>query len=756
MSKNFELLSRYYEPNGARQKYLPLRGTNLIPSDYTAFRTDPSVPGGESDLRRTVRILGKRWRAVVLFAAAIFSLAAFATMIMGIWWPRYAPQASIEVDPPGQEAFSMDRSVSAASDPDLVETQVERLQDDDLAIAVIRELHLDQNKELTAPHWYAPLLRIFKHHAAAGNIRPGEIVLTSAESAALNSFQQRLSVDRTGNSRLITVSFWSENPHVAAEVTNVLVRDFIEQYYKSRYDAVMQSSEWLSRQLEDIRQKMEQSSGALARYQKATGITDIDDKQSTFTQRVADVNHQLTQAETDEIQAEAYLNRVQLGQEDSLPQVRDNLLIQALKQRLADARAALSQAAAVYGANHPQVQELQSRVKELETATGKEEKSIVESLRTSYAAATARKKMITGQMNDMINEMNKMSQYSELKKTAQTNTDLYNALYQRVKEAGISAASKSSNITVGGQARVLDQPTSPHVALNLAIGLFLGLLGGVVLVFVREGLDDSIRTPEELKYQIGTTPLAIVPLAPGNGNAPPFWRRLRAGMVELPGQKFLLDRPLSPEAEAVRALAASILLSCNSRPAVVMITSLSPGDGKTTLAINVAIALSEQGKTCLVDADVRKPMIAKAFAIDEKHGLADVISGAATLQNAVHALPSVPGLSVLPIGTAPENPGAFVVSSKIQELVQELRQRFDFIVVDSPPLGFADARFLSRLVDGLVLVGRWGRTTRQAMLRSLDVLDEVGAPLLGIVLNGVDASSLEYDYFNYTSAAKAR
>src|SRR6266852_6573141 len=415
MSKNFEMLSRYYAPYGALHKHLPSQGTIRMPSEHTSSLTDPSVPGGESDLRRTVRILRKRRGAFVLFATAIFFLAAFATMLMGIWWPRYEPGASIEVDPPGQEAFSMDRGLASSADPDYVGTQVQLLQSDDLLIAVIRELHLDQVAELTSPKWYAPILRVFKRKwVGSSKARPDEIVLTSAENAALKQFQERLSVDHSGNSRLITVSFSSEDPHLAADVTNALVRTFIDQYYKGRYDAVMQSSEWLSRQLDDIRQRMEHSNQALARYQKLTGITDIDDKQSTFTQRAAAINQQLTQAEADRIQTGSYLSRVQLGDEDSLQQVHDNPVIQGLKQQLVDARAALAQATAVYGDDHPDVQKLQSLVNERQSATEKEEQKIVAGLKNSYAAAADRQRMMAGIMKGMIDEMNKMSNYSEL------------------------------------------------------------------------------------------------------------------------------------------------------------------------------------------------------------------------------------------------------------------------------------------------------------------------------------------------------
>ena len=266
-------------------------------------------------------------------------------------------------------------------------------------------------------------------------------------------------VKRDTASRLILVSFSSSDPQLAAQVANTAVQEFIDQSFQSRHDAVMKSSEWLSRQLDDIRKKMDDSSQALAQFQQSIGVTDIDSNKSTFTEHMGELSRQQTMAQSERIQLQAVLKGV--DNPDSLPEVRTNPVVQSLSQKLAESRAALSQALVVYGSNHPTAKKLQSEVDELQTQIDIQKKAIVNSLRASYAAAQARESMMGAEMKGTSQELDKMAKYSALKKEVEANVALYNSLYGRIKEAGISAASKSADIQVVDPARVPDLPDSP-------------------------------------------------------------------------------------------------------------------------------------------------------------------------------------------------------------------------------------------------------------------------------------------------------
>src|SRR6266853_2129436 len=427
----------------------------------------------ESDLVAVVRVFRRRWRTAARFAAIIMAVTVVMTLFAT---PLYAPDVRIEIGPPGSEAFSIIHDDLAASDNDYVETQMLNLLSESLAISTIRQLHLDQKPEFIATR-HLPLLGWLRPRRTdeTASQAPDELHLTARESRALQVFKRQLEVKRLGNSRIVGVSFASKDPHLAAQITNTLASNYVNEYYRSRHDAIMQSSNWIERQLDDIREKMEASNQALVKFQRSSGITDLDAQQNTFTQRVAELNRQLTQAEMERVQYESFLSEARFGAEDSLPQVEDNQVILALKQKLAQAQADLSQGLAIYGPNHIKSKQLQSQVNDLNSSLLAEKKKIVEALKTNAIAAASRQRMVGVQLYAMGREMDKLAQSIELKKESATNSDVYNRLYTSLKEASIAAASKSSNIEIVTKARVLENPTSPNTILNFAIGMFVGI-----------------------------------------------------------------------------------------------------------------------------------------------------------------------------------------------------------------------------------------------------------------------------------------
>ncbi len=730
MSKNFELL-RKTESSVLRPKSDVAR-PELIPAGMHARPSPVNSNGHSSDLSGFLRILHRHWRLSAISAGVIFAAVAIGTFLMR---PVYEPAARIEVDPPGSETFSLERA--DVRDPEWVDTQVENLESADLAISTIRQLRLDKNRDFAA------------NTKAESTQAPAQdetgVSLTPAENAALRTFKDRLDVSRKMKGNLITVSVAAHDPALAALVTNTLISTYIDKYYKARYDAVMQSSEWLSRQLDDIRDKVRLSNQALAAFQKSTGIADIDDKQSTVMQSLLELNRQLAQAQGDRIQTEAYLGRAAAGNTDSLPQIHDNPVIQSLTRDLNETDAELAQVRVSYGNQHPRVKTLRKKVEELQRELAAQKQTVVAQLKTSYAAAQSRERLLVGQLRDITGDMSQAAQYNALKKEAQANSDLYNALFARVKEAGIAAASRSSNIRVVDKAQILDEPTRPRRWLNLAIGLVLGLIGGVMVSFAKEAMDTTIHSPDDVRKWTGLPALSIMPIFASRHD-------------ELSGgEKFLLERPNSREAEAVRVLYTSIMLSQPSAlPRTLLVGSPSPRDGKTTIAINLALALARHGSTCIVDADLRRKALSASFDAQSHVGVAEVITGAASLDEALVSVPEACGLSLLPAGTPPANAAEIMISAQMRDLMHVLRGRFQSVVIDSPPfLAYADARALATLTDGVILVSRCGSTTREALNRVAELLAEVRAPLLGVVLNGADLKGPDYSYYGYDEAEKS-
>jgi capsular exopolysaccharide synthesis family protein len=725
---------------------LPLRSSE---------RARPRDAGrGSWELEHVLRTLRKNWMIAAVFALLTVGTVTAVNLLMK---PVFEPTARLEIDPPGSEPFSARDLINAQSDyQDYFNTQSQILKSDELAIAVIRSLKLDREPDIVDPAAADHVTKLGKE------ISPSRIQLTHLESIAFGALQTRLVVNPVRNTRLVEVSFTSHDPLLAAKVTNAAVDLFIDRNFKTRYEATIQASEWLSGQLSDLRQKVERTNEALVDYQKKNGIVDMGDSHNPVSEKVIELNRQLVQAQADRIQLEAEVKMAASGNADSLPEIRDNPLLQTLTQKYVESRAQLADALTVLGENNSNVKRIGSQVAEFKAQLASERQRVISELRVRYNAGVGREQLMSraaDEMEAIINNTNeKMIRYKALKDDAQTNGQLYNDLVARLKEAGISAGLKSSNMRVVDRARVLDAPTGPHRRRNIALGAVLGLVGGVALALLKETLDTTTHTAEDVMQWTGLASLGSLPfIRPLNGNRQRLNlpARVSRPVAERNGNaasacRVFLDRPKSLEAEAVRSLRASIMLSRpGNTPRVILVASSSPWEGKTTVAVNLALALAQQARTCLIDADLRRPSVARTFGFSRATGLSSVLAGSEPLEGVLRSVPGASNLAVILAGTAYPNPGELVASEPMYVTVRAARERFEFVVLDSPPIvPFSDARALSAFADGVILVARAGFTTRQALTKAVQVLTAVNAPVLGAVVNGVNFASPDYRYYS--------
>ena len=758
MSKIFEALTR----SAGRDPLLPeeyLTSGEHSPLAARRIGIQPPREGGGEEWLRALRALQRHWRWSLAIAVAL-PLGVAITVLLLIK-PVYEPTARIEAVPPGNELFSLDPAVRFDS-TFYQETQAKSLQTDELAVAVIRKLHLDQNPEFVqAPSALSRLLR--RWFADFGgprrkDLNAGESDQTPAEREALKTFQSRLNVQRDTSSWLINISFGAHDPRLAALVTNAIVEQFVDTNYRTQHDAIVQGTAWLSHQLDDIRERMEQSSRALADFQKntgimATGMSAIGGTQSTFDQKMLELNHQLMVAQGDRVQLEALLQKVSPENTSALPQAKSDIVVQEIERKLTSAQVELRQALVTDGKNHPKVKELQAEIAELQQQRKEQQNTIFSNLETAYAAAHTRENLLNSELKVASKELGKLVEYEALKREAQANEALYSALYMKIKEAGIAAESKPSNIRWLDRARVLDFPNRPRRTLDIALGMLAGILAGILVAFVREGLDSKVHTLEDVESLTGSTTISLMPKIDAVGRklkAVPLWRL--AAHQGNGAQALLIQRPTSAESEALRGLFTSIRLAHPFRPPqVLLIASALPSEGKTTIAVNLSATLARQGfKTCIVDADLRKAPVAAIFGLESSLGLSEVLQKSCTLQSALVPAPGVANLTLLP-GLVSQNAGELICSEAMRHVLRQLRAEFQFIIVDSPPiLPYADGRAIAAFADGVVLVGRLGVSTRLAMRRSLELLEQVrSAPVLDVVLNGVDFSSQEYRLYDY-------
>jgi capsular exopolysaccharide synthesis family protein len=737
----------------------------MVTASYNAGETSNTL-----NWEQAARIIRKNWKLAGGFALVVTALiASYASMLKD----TYRPVARLEIDPPGSGALSpRDAESILENNQEYLETQTQILQSDDLAIRVIRALHLDRNPEIVgekslkkyAQKTQAPLPAA----SLQESIGPQREMLETAErtpleAVALRRVQQNLGVNIVRGSRLVEVSYTSNSPRLAQQVTNELVSQFIDRNFKTRYLSTTQASDWLSGQLNDLRQQVEKSNQAVVDYQKRYGIVEENEKDGPSIQLLTLVAHQFSDAKADRIQHEAYIRMIQAGQTESLPQVQADQVYQTLTSQYAESSARLAQAKAVYGEANTNYKKIENEVNELASQRSAEEGRITEEIRTAYNAALQRELLMTQSLNhyksDLANVNQQMIRYTVLKNDAKANTELYETLLSRLKEAGVYSGLKSSNIRIVDAAAVLDRPTGPHRTLILTMGMLMACLFSIVLAFGRESFDNTVRSPDDVREWTGLSSLAIFPLIePGK----------ESGRLAFTRTPAMTDRLLEPrdndplpiilsatgptlETETLRELGTSLLLPQQNPPLqVILVASSSAGEGKSTVALNLAIALSEQGRTCLLDADLRKPTASKVFGVSVAKGWSDFLAGAVDVDRALVNRPEMPNLSLCPVGTLSNLRGRIVASEQMKELLAGLRSKFKYVVIDSPPaIPFPDARIWAQFTDGVILVGRYGTTTRRALTRCAQRLQQVGAFIAGVILNGVDFTSADYQYYNF-------
>jgi capsular exopolysaccharide synthesis family protein len=741
--------------------------TNLIARDHGAafdglavrapFLTLDMMPR-ETHLLDYWMILRKHQWLIVSFLLALVTVVTIATFRMQ---PVYEATTRIEIDRESSNFVPF-----AGNDPydlyqdleDYIETQSKIMVSETLATQTIKSLNLDQDPRFGGrPH--SETLEV----AAPKNG-------VQSPPPALGAFLGSLAVKRVPNSRLLDVTFATTDPKLAAAIVNAHVNNFIEQNFRSHYEATTQASNWLANQLDELKGKVEASEDARIKYERDNQIWTIDEKQDVTTQKLADLNRELTGAQADRINKEAIYQLAQAGNYDAIPAVRESPVLQASLKRQGELSDEYTEALNQYGPKFPKVLRIEAQLKEIVQAIESEKKSIGTQIQAEYQGSRQRelllKQALDQQKNEAASMADKMVQYNILKRDAEANKQLYDGLLQKLKEAGITAGLRSSNIRVVDPALIPTGPSRPNKSRNITLAVLVGLIGGMGLALLREYLDNTVKNPDDVESLSRLPSLAVVPAFSGSDgdHRGRFQKLLRGSGNGFQERVALLSHsePQSQISEAFRALRTSLLLSQADRPPqVILVTSALPHEGKTTAAVNIGVTLAQLGdRTLLVDGDLRKPGISRALHMaDGKHaGLSSYLAGVTSLDVVTVPHPLISNLHAIPTGPIPPNSADLLSSHRLAEMVRELRKRYKFIVIDSPPIMAAtDAVILSALVDGVLLVVRSGETPKEAFTRTRDLLSSVKSHVLGVVLNAVDSGSPDYyrsyRYYPYVYSA---
>lgn len=582
-------------------------------------------------------------------------------------------------------------------------------------------------------------------------------------------FLQRLKVTRPPNTYLLYIAYRSPDRQLAADVANAIAASYLEHTYNLRIRSSINLSHFMEQQLEELKAKMERSGMALAQFERELNLINPEEKTNILSARLLQLNQDYTNAQSDRVRKEAAWNSMQSGSLEAAQVSGQGEALVLLTQKLNDARQRFAEISTTFGANHPEHHKAASQLAEVEKQFADTRRNIASRIEVDYRQSLNREEMLRHTVEQTKAEYDKLNsrsfEYQQLKREADADKKLYEELVTKIKEAGINAGFQNDNIRVADGARPGRNPVFPNVALNLILAfLFSTVLaaGGAVLT---DALDTTIRDPEQASRFLGTDVIGVLPAvkhaaqlnlsaAPPADAATPPRRRGETALANrhngYPRKGYY--RTISGFAEAIRTLRNTILLRDLETPLrSLLVTSASPGDGKTTAAVHLAVAHAEQGrKTLLVDGDMRRPSVHRKFGLAGSTGLTNVLMGEMEWNEAVVHIDGKPNLDILPAGP-PSHQASDLIGPRMGELLDEFAKHYQLVILDAPPLlGFAEPLQMATAVHGVLVISRAGETKRKAVSSVLAALNRLRANVVGVVLNHMKHDTADgYSYYGY-------
>ncbi len=740
------------------------RGNRPIP-----LYSNPSVPEYEapaesnSVLAEYAALLRRHRVAVLLSAVVGMVLAMLATVATR---PLYRTRASVDVQGVNGDFLNMHevQRVGTESSDTAQLTQIKLLESDTLSArtvaALLREPHPAAVQKMDLLSRLAGAL-----HLPVSRTVPFETVVGDTA--------HRLKVKPLGVTRLVELTCESWDPRVAQAFCNRLIREYKDEDVETRSEEARETSTWLSRQLADIKVKAMESQEKLNAAVAGNGLILSQETSSTGEERLRELQTELVRAQADRMQREAESSVARSATADTVPNVLDNPTYRQYATQIADLKSRLSAMVPPLTEANPKVIHLRAQIAEAEQGLATSQTSSSGRQSNELAAARHREQLLqvayNAQMANVSTDLQKASQVSLMRREVESEQQLYQTMLQRAKEAGFASAMQASTMRVVDAAALAVAPVSPRPVLDGVSGFALGgILSASFFLFVAR-TRSVLRTPGQVTQQLALQELGVIPRAtPASGRGiiakAKHWQSQHFGNANSPtvGQALLLagwSERFSIMAEAFRSTSFSILSSETSRRSrVYVITSPADGEGKTTIACNIGVALSRSHlRVLLIDGDMRKPRLHNSFGVQEDIGLRNLLRGDLDVEKAPLSSfvteTSTPNLSVIPAGHGREDTVELLYSSSMQTLLDRVSEHFDVTLIDTPPmLHMTDARILGERSDGSILVFRAGSTTVEQAQAARDLLDRDGIPVLGAVLNDFapEREGLSNYYSSYT------
>jgi len=562
-----------------------------------------------------------------------------------------------------------------------------------------------------------------------------------------------LSVTRPPRTYLLKIAFRSPDPKLAAAVANEVADSYIKHSYNMRLQDTVRQQNFMSRQLEELQAKMEQSSAALNQFEKESDSIDPEGKTNILSARLLQLNTEWTNARTALIRKRAAAESVHSGSVEALEASGQGEQLKKLEEMMADEAQKFADLKLHYDVNHELYKKAASRQGQLAQRYEELKKSIVQRVDAEYREAEDSEKQLHAAVDETKAQFDQLStkslEYKTLKRDADADKAIFDDLTKKVKEAGINQGFQSNSIRIADEARPALGPVYPRITFNAMIAFLASSFLGIVVVFIAEGMDHTLRDPEEIQRQLQTEVLGALPVVKE-------WRGHLPSAATPDGKRRAFFGGSGGVAntyeEAVRTLRDSILLpNGDRRPKSLLVTSATPREGKTTTAVHLAVVHSQQKrKTLLIDSDLRRPGVFQHAGISNDRGFSNVVNGEAEWRDLLQTPEGLPHLNVLAAGP-PSRRAADGVGEILKHLLKEAADEYDLIICDAPPLlGFAESLQIAALVDGVVVVALAGQTERTAVASVLSSLKRLNANVIGLALNEVRSDMSErYYYYGY-------
>jgi exopolysaccharide transport family protein len=752
-------------------------------SDYD-YQAPESAPGPNAgrwqqptvDLREMARILRRRWKVV---AAISFGLICLALIYILVVPTLFTATSTVLVDPRRANVVDTSQTVLSnfGTDDATIESQTLLIQSVAILQRVVERLKLTADPEfIPTPGLLDPIKRLFSSRGPADGASPED----AAKARSVEILQKRMKVTRQGTTFLVDINVSSEEPRKAATIANAIADSYFEEQVRAKYDATKIAASWLNSQIEGLKSRVVASEQAVQDFRSANNLA-VSQGVTVNDQQITDLNNKLIAARVQTAEARAKYDQVQqLAKSGSDPgginAAITSDMITKLRTQYADIAKNEADLSSKYGARHPLVANVRAQLQDTQRLINEEIRRILDSTQHDYDIARSREASLQQSLDQLqgVSSLSGQAQVRlhELQREAEANRTLYESYLARYKETSAQESLEMPDSRVVTRASIPIRPSSPKTMLILGLALMLGLGGGSVLAFLTDYLDRRIKTLEQAESISGVPALAAIPLIGTRELAArakrgreelsrydPRTTRLLPPPLQPPLMRYAIDEPGTFFAEAIRSIRLALQRTMRIQPVkVVLVSSALDNEGKTTLAANLALSFATLGiKTLLIDGDLRNPQLTRALCPHADAGLLEVATGHAQLERAI-LLDRSSGLSILP-SPAVKNVDVItelMFSERIVDILDHLRQRYELIIIDSPPLvPLVDGRALAELADRIVLALAWDRTPQEVVSHTISLLAPVYDRILGTVLTCVDLSRLRfYDYYRSSAYLK--